>query len=286
MPPPNIAPAVLQHRSTTVGSSSGIAAPCNVTRLLSGAVAAVCMVLLKHHYSIASADQLRWILAPTARLVAWFTSARPVFEAGVGYVDFTHGIIIAPACAGINFMIMAFGLAACLAIRHTRLPAHQWVWLTYAAALSFSGTLAVNTLRIIVSMSLYAAPIYSGILTVERLHRLAGVGIYFGALWLFYRLWAHIIKCYRKPVSGRLADADNSLSNWLPYCWYLAIALGVPIANGLLRQQRQVLGEHGVTIIAAMLCFGAAEVLCRCLRTNLTRKETCIDARYHIDRGG
>jgi exosortase K len=204
MPPPTIAPAVLQDRSTTVGSNSGPVLPCNVARLLSGAVAAACMVLLKHHYSIASADQLRWILAPTARLVAWFTPARPVFEAGVGYVDFTHGIIIAPACAGINFMIMAFGLAACLAIRHTGLPTHQWLWLTFAAALSFGGTLAVNTLRIIVSMSLYAAPIYGGILTVERLHRLAGVVIYFGALWLFYRLWAHIIAYYRKPVFGTI----------------------------------------------------------------------------------
>ena len=65
------------------------------------------MFFLKRHYSLATAEELKWILTPIARLIAWLTTADPVWEAGVGYVDFSRGIIVAPACAGINFMIMS-----------------------------------------------------------------------------------------------------------------------------------------------------------------------------------
>ena len=92
----------------TVEVDSGILTLTYVrTRLPGAALTLLIMLLLKRHYSLAGADQLDWMLAPTARLVSWFTSAQPVLERGVGYVDFTRGIIVAPACAGINFMIMA-----------------------------------------------------------------------------------------------------------------------------------------------------------------------------------
>ncbi|MEW6113194.1 MAG: hypothetical protein AB1664_13775, partial [Thermodesulfobacteriota bacterium] len=47
-------------------------------RVLAACLTVLIMLLLKHHYSVATAEQLDWILAPTATLVAWVTSANPV----------------------------------------------------------------------------------------------------------------------------------------------------------------------------------------------------------------
>lgn len=80
-------------------------------RLPAAALTMLVMLALKRHYSLATADELNWVLAPTAMLVRWLTSANPVLEDGIDYADFANGIIVAPACAGVNFMIMAFGLA-------------------------------------------------------------------------------------------------------------------------------------------------------------------------------
>ena len=234
-------------------------------------ISALLMLALKHHYSMASAGQLKWILAPVARLVAWFTDARPVFETGVGYVDFACGIIIAPACAGINFMIMAFGMAALCGCIRIRRPTSLLVWLTLAWLGAYGLTLCVNTLRIGAAMKLYDARIYGGWVTVERVHRIAGVGIYFGALWLFYRFVEAIMARYRRhikqPPPGRRA-----LPNWLPYGWYLAMAVGVPVINGMFRQRPMDFGEHVATIMAAMVCIRLAALLFERIRTLFLRK--------------
>ncbi len=242
------------------------------THLPGAAMAALLMLTLKYHYSMASAAQLKWILAPVARLVAWFTDARPVFEAGVGFVDFTCGIIIAPACAGINFMIMAFGLAALCGFFHIRRPTVQLLWLIPAWIGAYGVTLSVNALRIAVSMKLYGASIYGGWITAERLHRVVGVAIYFGALWLFYRLAEAIIVCYCKRMEQRRPDRSRSLPNWLPYGGYLAITAGVPMANGMFRQRPIHFGEHVATVIAAMVCIRLGACLVKRIGTTLLRQ--------------
>ena len=62
---------------------------------------------LKLHYSTASADQLRWILAPTAALVELVSGATFEFESHAGYISRERGFLIANSCAGVNFLIAA-----------------------------------------------------------------------------------------------------------------------------------------------------------------------------------
>src|SRR6266511_427468 len=50
---------------------------------------------LKLHYSTASADQLRWILAPTAALVELVSGATFEFESHAGYISRERGFLIA-----------------------------------------------------------------------------------------------------------------------------------------------------------------------------------------------
>jgi exosortase K len=69
-------------------------------------LALVLSYCLKLHYSRAAAADLLWILEPTRRLVELTTGSGFGFEPE-GFVSTDLGIVITPACAGVNFMIMA-----------------------------------------------------------------------------------------------------------------------------------------------------------------------------------
>jgi len=227
------------------------------------------MLLLKQHYSTATATQIDWILAPTAKLVAWLTSANPVWESGVGYVDFSRGIIVAPACAGINFMIMAFGLAAFCGLHKIRKVTHQAAWLLSALAAAYGLALLVNMVRIAASMVLYQADIYSGWMTVERVHRLTGVVLYFAVLWLYFLGLRPIIASYCSWFDHRTGQWDVHLPDWLPPGWYLLGALGVPLANQAWKRGLPSFAEHCVTVLLATLAVWAAATAVNRLRKTL-----------------
>ena len=63
------------------------------------------------HYSTATPDQLRWILAPTTLLVELFSQKSFEFESYTGYMSSDHTFVIAAPCAGVNFLITAFSNA-------------------------------------------------------------------------------------------------------------------------------------------------------------------------------
>lgn len=220
-----------------------------VMRILAAVVTLLTMLALKRHYSLATPDQLEWILAPTAKLVAWLTRAHPVHESGVGYVDFTRGIIVAPACAGVNFMIMAFGMAALGGLVKIRRYAAILVWPAVALSCAYGYTLVINALRIGLSMVLYEADIYGGWITVERVHRLMGIGLYLSALWIFFRGLRFML--------SRISAEGRPLPAWLPLCWYLAGAAGVPLVNLLFQSRPSSFGEHILTVLIAIPCYGA-----------------------------
>jgi exosortase K len=227
------------------------------TRLPAAVLTVLVMLLLKHHYSLATASELDWILAPTSRLVRWLTSANLLWESGVGYADFAKGIIVAPSCAGINFMIMAFGLAALVGLHHIRHPIGQLAWLTLAFAGAYGLTLTVNSLRIVLSMALYLADIYAGFLTVERVHRLAGVGIYLGALWLYFLALRPLIRDYCNLFEhGHLQRAIHA-PGWVTPAWYLLIAVGVPVADRAWLQRAPSFVEHCATVVLMTLALCA-----------------------------
>ena len=68
--------------------------------------------LLKAYYSGAASEDLIWIIGPVARLVELFSDFNFVHEPGYGWVDVEHDVVIAPACAGVNFYIIAFCMSA------------------------------------------------------------------------------------------------------------------------------------------------------------------------------
>jgi exosortase K len=152
------------------------------------ATALVVVAFAKQYYRGASAGELGWILAPTARLVSALSGTRFVYEAGVGWVDRGATFVIAPACAGVNFAIAGF-LALVLGwLGGMRSGRTLLARLAGAAALAYGATLVVNTLRIVIAIALHRGTIDVGGLDHAEVHRFEGIVVYLAGLCALYAL--------------------------------------------------------------------------------------------------
>jgi hypothetical protein len=55
---------------------------------------------LKAYYSRAGADELLWVLAPSAWLAQFVGGIDLVYEQGAGFISHTHHMVVGPAGAG------------------------------------------------------------------------------------------------------------------------------------------------------------------------------------------
>jgi exosortase K len=182
---------------------------------------------LKLHYSTASADQLRWILAPTAALVELVSGAAFEFESHAGYISRERGFLIANSCAGVNFLIAAFLMLSMRKLLGDRSKGMAWGFIPTAALIAYSATLVANTARITIALLLRQSSVQIGWLNPDQLHRFEGVFVYFGFLLLLF------------VVSEKMGSEKTSVSlrrSLFPLLVYYAIALGVPLVTGAYRQ--------------------------------------------------
>lgn len=152
------------------------------------AISAILVVAGKQAYRAASPDELAWILAPTARLVSLVTGSHFVAEAGVGWIDRDATFVIAPACAGVHFLITAFVvlvLGWLAAMRTARTTTSR---LAGALGLAYAATLVVNTLRIAIALALHRGALDLGDLDRGEVHRLEGVIVYLASLCALHAL--------------------------------------------------------------------------------------------------
>jgi exosortase K len=156
---------------------------------------------LKRHYADARADELVWILSPTARLAGAMAGTTFVSEPGEGYLSRDRMFVIGKACAGVNFMIAAFGMLV-FALRH-RVGSHVSGACVLGGCLlaGYAAAVLVNAARIDLAMWLAAHHVAPARLSAGELHRLEGVAVYFGGLVLLYEL-AQWLDC-RAVAVGR-----------------------------------------------------------------------------------
>jgi exosortase K len=225
------------------------------------------VVGLKYHYSMAAAGDLLWILRPTAELAGWVCRLPFVFDPVAGFVNESRRIVIAPACGGVNFMIIAFAMAF-FSFAGTFGPARaRWTWLGWSFIGSYGLTLCVNTVRICLSIATISHGIYWGVLTPDRIHRIEGVVVYFFFLTLFYGGLRRGVMLHDKGCGHD--DHENGRFAWIvPLFWYLLVALAVPVFTGNFRSQGGHYVEHGAVVIGcctviAGLYHGAGRIFRR-----------------------
>ena len=195
---------------------------------------------LKLAYSHAGANQLAWILAPSCWFAEWLGGLGLRYEAGAGWITHQPRMVVGPACAGVNFLVVSW-----LALFFSQQARWSGLGRKLLSALGCLGvayllTVLTNGLRIVLAAQLYAADIYTGWLTRERLHRALGVVLYCSVLFALCR------------ASG-LRSRKAWHSDLAPFAWYLAVALGIPLANRAYVRDPAHFVEHAALTLALSL---------------------------------
>lgn len=223
--------------------------------LLAGCVA-LCLALgVKAFYSRAGADELLWVLAPSVWLARFVGGIDLVYEQGAGFITHAHHMVVGPACAGVNFLVICF---LCLYFSFARHFRGKALWLVYSAGISFGGTVAANGLRIFVAAHLWNADIYDGWgrwMTPERMHLLAGIVIYYTSLLALYL-----------AVESRVGGRAPKMS---PLLWYLGISLGVPLAGRVYAGTTPGFAGHVAWVIAVAVLLTLLKALPSALRNRI-----------------
>lgn len=175
---------------------------------------------LKLSYSRAAAEDLAWILGPTARSVGWLRNETLTWSPGAGWMPPDGSYVIAPACAGVNFMILVLVVSVVGFAHRLRSPGKRLCWWIGSLTGAYVLTIAVNTLRILAAVELYrVGPITW--LTREQEHRLLGTVLYLGALWGVFLL---LDRLTGQGMPSRLALLVPGA--------YLGMTVVVPLLNG------------------------------------------------------
>ena len=145
------------------------------------------MFLLKRHYSTAAVEDLRWILWPTTTLVSAVSGAAFEFVPGEGYLSRERLFLVEKSCAGVNFLIAAFGMSGFALSQGVNGGRRAAAAVAGALVAGYAAAVFVNATRILVAMWLVSADLASGWWTAERLHRLEGIAVYFTGLMLLDR---------------------------------------------------------------------------------------------------
>lgn len=183
--------------------------------VLLGAAAALALGF-KYGAGRANADELAFLLEPTAWLVERATGHDFVRERGSGPFSRELALVIAPSCAGTNYAVVAFSTLVFGFVPRLDGIGKKLAFALAATALAYGATLLVNATRI--TLSIHAGT------TGDALHRAEGVVVYLGsllALWLGVE--AGLFGRVRREARGFLA---------FPLGVYLAVTLVVPALNG------------------------------------------------------
>lgn len=215
-------------------------------------------VALKQHYSTASAADLQWVLSPLAGLVSLLASVRFAFVEGAGYVHEASNLVIAPACAGVNFMIACFCMLAFTFTDRVRSLSAKAGVLALSGLVAYGSSLVVNAARVILSILSPGRAVAAGILTPERLHRLEGVCIYFLALSLLYLAGEGMVRRLEGVKGERRRREDAAPSRGLrlliPLFWYVTLAVVIPLLRGSFTHDPQRFFEHCLVVVLVPSC--------------------------------
>ena len=185
------------------------------------AVALSIAAAIKYHYSVASVNGLRWILAPTATIVDLLSTHTFRFESYAGFLSEDRSYLIAASCSGVNFLSIAFVM---LVLSGVMAGYIKWWLIPISLTASYIATIIANTVRITADLATrdLVANLYG--FSREEMHRVEGIVIYFGCLIVLFLIAdMHFRHCNFSQVLRRLP---------LPLAIYYIAAFLVPLTRG------------------------------------------------------
>ena len=209
--------------------------------------------LLKRFYSHAGAAELEWVLTPSCWL-ARLSGLELEHEAFAGFISHGSRMVVGAACAGVNFLIAAWLALFFCCQGHLSGTARKLAWSAQSLLLAYLLTVATNGLRIVLAAHFFGADLHEGWLTPARLHRLLGVVLYCAALLASCGAATRWHALHTPQRRGLLAALS-------PFLWYLAVVVGVPLANRAWAREPARFVEHvGFTLCAGALVWLLARI--------------------------
>ena len=157
-------------------------------RLVVLAVAVLIAWGLKRHYADARADDLAWILGPDGALGGRDGRHHLRAEPGEGYFSRERLFVIEKSCAGVNFMIAAFGMLVLALLHRVGSPTSAARVLGASLVASYGAAVLVNAARIAWRCGSPRTRSRCPAFSAAEVHRLEGITVYFGGLVLLYEL--------------------------------------------------------------------------------------------------
>ena len=216
-------------------------------KLIGGGIVLGAAYLLKDFYSQANSEELSWIIGPTAWVAEIFSSLSFSPEPGYGWVDFGHNVVIAPVCAGVNFLIIAFCMSAFQILWKTDSVRELTTGIVLAGTASYLLTIFANAVRIVLAVALFNLDIHHHWLTPYMMHRVAGIVVYY----LLLCCYSQVINCCfsgKNNVQIRENLFRKHALLLIPLFWYLLFSVGVPFANNSLATNPEQFIRHAATV--------------------------------------
>jgi exosortase K len=210
-------------------------------------------IAVKLHFSRATADELGWILAPTAWLTSALLQRDFVRIPDAGYLSDELSILVTPACAGVNFLIVAYAVLAIGFGRRLGSFAAKASWLAASAALAFAVAVAVNGVRIALSVHVSHLAMHGLGLSFHEAHRLLGVATYLGALIALVIACEVAFGCFMPRADDdarRRQKTPGARTLALALAVYVVVTLLVPLVRGAARSPEY--WDHAATVGGAV----------------------------------
>jgi exosortase K len=217
-------------------------------KVIGGGLVLAAAYQLKDFYSRAGSEDLAWIIGPTAWVAEIFSDLSFSPEPGYGWVDVRHNVVIAPVCAGMNFLIIAFCMSS-FQILWKRTSAKQiFPAIAVAGGVSYLLTIIANAARILLAVTLFPLDIHNAWLTPDMLHRVAGIVVYY----LLLCSYSQAINYYFDSGNQHLQERKNLFAKQtlllVPLFWYLLFSVGVPFANNSFTRNPELFARHATTV--------------------------------------
>ncbi len=230
--------------------------------------------ILRYFSKATDSDVINWMLAPTVRWVSVLSGITFEYLPHQGYASHAYYFLVAPSCAGIRFMMIAFLMLMFSSLHRIEKKKSGYLWFCFSIIFSYLATILVNSIRITASIHLpfllKRAGLLDGWLTPDRLHTLTGTIVYFSSLCVIYLLSSSI--CKRWFLRGD-AETSSALSPTaptgacripsrrliVPVFWYLLTVLVLPFCKRVVTNDWEGFGQYALLVLAS--CFVIAAVL-------------------------
>lgn len=212
------------------------------------------ILTLKYIARISGADELRWLLTPTARWVSSLSGIPFFYVPQIGYVNHSFEFIIAPSCCGISFQLICIATLLYSYLHRMKNVRQRCIWFLWSVCFPYPYTVFINGLRILISiylpLSLCRTDFFDRFMSPQTLHTAIGIVVYFSSLLCLYAVSGYI----SRKISGSGVEKKDVIRKWLlPVFWYLAIVLGIPALGRLRSRNWDGFREYAFLVLSICL---------------------------------